>query len=95
MKDEALNRLLSEVEQETKEHPILAKLKMYKWILYCYIFNNNLKVNTMKKLKVFFAKVELFTLSIAFCAISHLSVRTSYCGITPFSFGVYISGAVS
>ena len=60
MKDEVLNRLLSEVEQETKEHPILAKLKMYTWILYCYIFNNKLKVNTMKKLKVFFAKVELF-----------------------------------
>ena len=60
MKDEELNRLLSEVEQETKEHPILAKLKIYTWILYCYIFNNNLKVNTMKKLKVFFAKVELF-----------------------------------
>ena len=60
MKDEVLNRLLSEVEQEINEHPIRAKLKMYKWILYCYIFNNNLKVNTMKKLKVFFAKVELF-----------------------------------
>ena len=60
MKDEVLNRLLSEVEQETKEHPILAKLKMYTWILYCYIFNNKLKLNKMKKLKVFFAKVELF-----------------------------------
>ena len=45
MKDEVLNRLLSEVEQETKEHPILAKLKMYTWILYCYIFNNKLKSN--------------------------------------------------
>ena len=60
MKDEALNLLLSEVEQETKEHPILAKLKMYTWILCCYIFNNKLKLNKMKKLKVFFAKVELF-----------------------------------
>ena len=60
MKDEELNRLLSEVEQEIKEHPIRAKLKMYTWILYCYMFNNNLKVNTMKKLKVFFAKVKLF-----------------------------------
>ena len=45
MKDEVLNRLLSEVEQETKEHPILAKLKIYTWILYCYIFNNKLKSN--------------------------------------------------
>ena len=60
MKDEVLNRLLSEVEQEINEHPIRAKLKMYKWILYCYIFNNNLKLNTMKKLNVFFAKVKLF-----------------------------------
>ena len=60
MKDEALNRLLLEVEQEIKEHPILSKLKIYTWILYCYIFNNNLKVNTMKKLKVFSAKVKLF-----------------------------------
>ena len=60
MKDEVLNRLLSEVEQEIKEHPIRSKLKMYTWILYCYMFNNNIKVNTMKKLKVFFAKVELF-----------------------------------
>ena len=60
MKDEALTQLLSEVEQEIKEHPIRSKLKIYTWILYCYLFNNNLKVNTMKKLKVFFAKVELF-----------------------------------
>ena len=60
MRDEELNLLLSEVEQEINEHPIRAKLKMYTWILYCYIFNNNLKVNTMKKLKVSFAKVKLF-----------------------------------
>ena len=60
MKDEALNRLLSEVEQETKEHPIRAKLKMYKWILYCYIFNNKLKLNKMKKLNALFLKIKLF-----------------------------------
>ena len=60
MRDEELNLLLSEVEQEINEHPIRAKLKMYTWILYCYIFNNKLKLNTMKKLNVFFAKVELF-----------------------------------
>ena len=33
MKDEALTQLLSEVEQEIKEHPIREKLKIYTWIL--------------------------------------------------------------
>ena len=60
MKDEELNLLLSEVEQETKEHPIRAKLKMYTWILCCYIFNNKLKLNKMKKLNALFLKIKLF-----------------------------------
>jgi len=60
MMDEELNLLLSEVEQEIKEHPIRAKLKIYTWITYCYIFNNNLKLNKMKKLKALFLKIKLF-----------------------------------
>ena len=36
-----------------------------------------------------------FTLSIALIAICHLSVRMSYSGFTPSSFGVYMSGAPS
>jgi hypothetical protein len=60
MMDEELNLLFSEVEQEIKEHPIREKLKIYTWILYCYIFNNNLKLNTMKKIKALFLKIKLF-----------------------------------
>ena len=60
MKDEALTQLLSEVEKEIKEHPIREKLKIYTWITYCYIFNNNLKLNKMKKFKALFLKIKLF-----------------------------------
>ena len=51
MKDEALTRMLAEIEHEINEHPIREKLKMCKWIVCCYLTNNKFinKIKTILK----------------------------------------------
>ena len=51
MRDEELNLLLSEVEQEINEHQIREKLKIWEWIVYCYLTNNKIinKIKTIRK----------------------------------------------
>ena len=46
-----LSKMLSEIEQEINEHPIREKLKIWKWIVYCYLTNNKFinKIKTIRK----------------------------------------------
>ena len=51
MKNEALTRMLAEIEHEINEHPIREKLKIWNWIVYCYLTNNKIinKIKTIRK----------------------------------------------
>ena len=47
MEEVELNKMLSEIEQDLEKHPFREKLKIWKWIAYCYLTNNKI-INRFK-----------------------------------------------